>query len=101
MNSKLPNHDERDDITSLVSRSTSDLATRASLIGRGLRDISERLRADSMKAAQDEAMELLKQERLDEAIAICTAALEIDAVDESLWTEREYASQRRAKWRKG
>lgn len=85
MTSKLPNHDERDDITSLVSRSTSVLATRASLIGRGLRDISERLRANSLKVAQDEAMELLKQERLDEAIVICTAALDTDPVDEILW----------------
>jgi len=85
MNSKLPSHEEKDDITSLVSRSTSELATRASLIGRGLRDISERLRDDSLEVAQDEAMQLLKQERLDEAIAICNAALATDPVDESFW----------------
>jgi hypothetical protein len=82
MNSKLPKRDERNDITSLVSRATSDLATRASLISRGLQDISERLRADSLKAAQDKAgLELnpLDEEcRSKNQIALLTEELGID-----------------------
>jgi len=85
MNPSDPIPEDGDDITALVSKSRDELASRASLVGRGLHDILERLRADSLKAAQDNAMELLKQEKLDEAIAICTAALEAGPQDESLW----------------
>jgi tetratricopeptide (TPR) repeat protein len=84
MNPEPPMPEDRDDITALVSKSRDELSSRASLVARGLRDIVERLNADSLKAAQDNAMELLKQEKLDEAIAICTAALETDPEDESL-----------------
>ncbi len=86
MNSKLPSHEERDDITSLVSRSANELAARASLVERGLRDISEgQLQLDSVKSAQDRGLELLNQGSLQEAIAVCTAGLETDPTDEILW----------------
>ncbi len=85
MSSKMPSQEERDEMTSLVTRSTHELNAGASLVARGLRDISEGLRADATRFARDHGLELLNQGRFEEAVAACTAGLETDPTDESLW----------------
>jgi tetratricopeptide (TPR) repeat protein len=85
MNPKTPSDDERDEITSLVVKSSQELSTRASLVTRGLRDIADLLRANSLKATQDQAWEFHKERRFAEAVAVCSAGLEIDPTDEILW----------------
>src|ERR1700687_1695785 len=74
-----------DQLTSLVAQSTHELGTRASLVTRGLRDISEGLRTGSIESAQEQSMELFNQGRFEEAIATCTSGLEVSPTDEILW----------------
>jgi hypothetical protein len=85
MNPTTPSDDERDEITSLVVKPSSELSTRASLVTRGLTDIADVLRSRSLKATQEQAWEFHKQRRFAEAVAVCSAGLEIDPTDEILW----------------
>jgi hypothetical protein len=50
----MPRDAEKDQLMSLVTQSTRQLSTKASLVTRGLRDISEHLRAESVGPAQDQ-----------------------------------------------
>jgi tetratricopeptide (TPR) repeat protein len=74
-----------DQLESIVTHSTHELSARASLVARGLRDIAERLRSESVGSAQEQSLELLNQGRIEEAIATCSSGLEISPTDEILW----------------
>lgn len=76
--------EDTDDVTALVSKSRDELASRASLVSRGLRDITEQL-WPSVEVALDKGMELLRQKKFDAAIAVCDAALKTDPYDQCLW----------------
>jgi hypothetical protein len=72
-------------MTALVVRSAHILATRSSLVLRGLRDISGGFQEDSLKSAEDRALELFEQSKFEEAISICIAGLDANPRDECLW----------------
>lgn len=80
----MKNAEARDAITTLVVKSTHELARRPSLVLRGLQDISSGFQSDVIKCALDRAMELLDEGKFDEAIAICTSGLEANPQDECL-----------------
>ena len=82
----MSNSDSKDDMTALVVRSDHDLATRSSLVLRGLRDISTGFQEDSGKLGEDRAQELLSQSKFEEAIAVCTAELDTNPKDERFWS---------------
>lgn len=82
---KMPNDASGDQLTAIVAQSTYELSTRASLVARGLRDISQRLQTESVGSAQEQSMELLTQGSVEEAIATCTAGLKVSPTDEILW----------------
>jgi tetratricopeptide (TPR) repeat protein len=77
--------ESNNEITTLVVRSAHQLATRSSLVLRGLRDITRGFSDDAVKSIPDLAMELYLQDKFAEAIAICNNALEANPKDESLW----------------
>ena len=54
----MSSSDSKDDMTALVVRSAHNLATRSSLVIRGLRDISAGSQEDYPKSAEDRALEL-------------------------------------------
>jgi tetratricopeptide (TPR) repeat protein len=81
----MSNSDSKDDMTALVVRSAHDLATRSSLVIRGLRDISNGFQEDSFKSVDDRTLELFHQDKFEEAIAVCTAGLDANPKDECLW----------------
>ncbi len=81
----MSNSDSKDDMTALVVRSAHDLATRSSLVLRGLRDISTGFQEDSFKSVDDHALEFFHQDKFEEAIGVCTAGLDANPKDECLW----------------
>jgi len=90
-----------DQLTSIVAQSTHKLSTRASLVARGLRDLSERLRTESVESAQEQSMELLKQGRVEEAIATCNSGLEVSPTDEILWQVKGVSLAKQGKYDEG
>jgi tetratricopeptide (TPR) repeat protein len=67
--------------TSLTAPQAQHLKVRDSLVTRGLRNISEHLANDIIV----QAMELLKQRRLDECISLCSSRLADTPNDDILW----------------
>lgn len=88
-------------LTSLVVQSTHELSARASLVMRGLRDISKPLRASSIESAQEQSMVLLQQGRIEEAIAICSSGLELSPTDEILWQIKGVCLAKRGEYGEG
>jgi tetratricopeptide (TPR) repeat protein len=91
----------RDELTSLVVRSTTELDARESLITRGLKDITCALQAGSVTAFVDRGLALFVEERLDEAIAVCDAGLKIDQKDECLWQIKGVSLAKQGKYSEG
>src|SRR5216684_1936125 len=81
----MSSSDAKDDMTALVVRSAHNLATRSSLVMRGLQDISAGSQENYQKSAEVCALELFHESKFAEAIAICTAGLDANPKDECLW----------------
>lgn len=81
----MPNQDPREEITALAIRSAQELSIRSSLVSRGLREIANGFQEDYSKSVDDRALELFHQNKFEEAVSICTAALHANPKDECLW----------------
>jgi tetratricopeptide (TPR) repeat protein len=81
----MSSSEAKDEMMALVVRSAHSLATRSSLVMRGLRDISAGSQEGYPKSAEDRALELFDEGKFAEAIAICTAGLDANPKDECLW----------------
>src|SRR6266536_2272931 len=81
----MSNPDAKDEMTALVVRSAHELATRSSLVVRGLRDIRSGFYESPVQSIEDRAMGLFNQSKFEEAIAICTSGLDANSMDECLW----------------
>jgi tetratricopeptide (TPR) repeat protein len=81
----MSNPNSQDDVTALVIRSAHDLATRSSLVLRGLRDIENDFQDDPFKSTDDRALELFHQNKFEKAISICNTGLDANPKDECLW----------------
>jgi tetratricopeptide (TPR) repeat protein len=81
----MSNPESKDEITTLVIRSAHELATRSSLVVRGLKDISSSFQENLPQSAEDRALELFNESKFAEAIFICTTGLDANPKDECLW----------------
>lgn len=77
--------DPKDEMTALVIRSAHELATRSSLVIRGLRDVTDTFLDKSVESTDDRAQGLFDQGKYDEAISICNAGLNTNPKDVCLW----------------
>ena len=82
------NHESKEEVTTLAIRSAQEFSKRASLVSRGLREITGAPRVESADALLNQATELVRQGRFNEASDVCTSALEKYPQDEGLLVTR-------------
>jgi len=88
----------KDEITALVMRSAHELATRSSLVVRGLRDITNGFQEQSVKTPEEHAQQLFNQGRFEEAVSICNTGLKANPKDECLWLIKGMCFSRQEKY---
>lgn len=77
--------DPKDEMTALVIKSAHELGTRASLVVRGIRDITLGFQDEPVQSTDERAQELFDQGKFEEAISLCNAGLNTNPKDECLW----------------